>query len=557
MGLDNNKIIIREISSSVDMMNVSMVLDETVSGWQVLMMSLADHGVDVIFSAPNSNMIDSGDDAYYMSLRYVSARHEGGAVFMADGFAHVAGRPAICLLPRGAGLLNAMTAIAHAYSNSVPIIVLTIVDACSDLDTGCDALRNMQDTLSIMEGFAERVIRIRNVEQISGAVDLSFARMAAQRCRPIVIELPSDVMRSVVVVRHDVVPFISRPAPTPSVITELHERLVRAKRPFFIFGGGALGATQEARQLVELLGAPCVSTVAGKGVVDESSPLSLGANLGHEAVNLIMNDADLVIAVGTELSYQDHYNKPLAITADLVRIDIDPDVLVREHLPAMAVLADVGLTLQALLGVLKLENPRKPWKDDVIKISENILKERRRSHPDLCLYIDVLRKELPSDAVIFSDKTKITDVASHYFLSHEPGCWLYPTAFDTQGYALPAAMGGKFAAPERRIVAFLDEHGFGYTQQELTLAVEQRLSLPIIIWSSHYWEGDGAGGGDVMALESLDYMALRFDDLARAYGVRYECVTQPDVLGDALEKAFDVDGPTLIEIRQAKSVKRP
>lgn len=522
---------------------------DTVSCAQALLASLADHGIDTLFGIPGIHTLDLYRGLRQTTLRHVAVRHEQGAAFMADGFARVAGRPAGCLLITGPGLLNASTAIGQAYSDSIPMMVITTVNDRRDLGLGRGEIHELRDQRKALEGVVDSVITVHDPEQVTTAVALSMARMGPRRKRPTIIELPLDVARTPVAARRHQIADIALPGPAPAALSALSDRLARAKRPFFIFGGGATGAAAAARKLVTLLGAPCATTVAGKGVVDETSPLSLGSSLGHEKTNAIMNAADLVIAVGTELAYLDHFNRPLKIEPDLIRIDLDADVLVRDHPPVLAILADAATALAAAVQSLAEQPARAAWRSDIAATRETIREDMRHRRPEICAYLDALNQCLRSDAAIFSDMTQIAYTANRYFVSREPGCWLHPVGFGTLGYAPPAAIGGKLADPKRQVVALVGDYGFGFTQQEIAVAVEQRLQLPIIIWNNQLLGAiDYNMRNEGIQPVAVDLPPPDFAHLAKAYGSAYAKVTRPDELGAAVLACFETAGPTLIEI---------
>ncbi|MDJ0935384.1 MAG: 5-guanidino-2-oxopentanoate decarboxylase [Kiloniellales bacterium] len=516
---------------------------------QATLNALVDHGIDTVFGIPGIHTLDLYRGLAQTPLRHVAVRHEQGAAFMADGFARVAGRPAGCLLITGPGLLNAATAIGQAYSDSVPMIVLATVNDRRDLGLGRGEIHELKDQRRALEGVVDSVITVHDPAEVGTALDLSFARMGAQRPRPAVVELPLDVAAAEVAPRPAAGSAIARPGLSPGSLQALVGRLRAAERPFFILGGGALGAQDELRALVQKLAAPVVTTVAGKGIVSEAGPLALGSALGSEVVNPVMNAADLVVAVGTELAYLDHFNRPLEIRPDLVRIDLDPDVLVRDHPASLALLADARTAVAQVLEVMAEDPARPPWRDDVAALREGLRGEMRERRPAFCAHLDALRESLDDEAAIFTDMTQLAYTGNRYFQCRRGGTWLHPVGFGTLGYALPAAIGGKLAAPERQVVALAGDYGLGFTLQELGTAVEQRLALPVVIWNNRLL---GAIDFHMRRLEvppqAVNLQPPNFRDLAKAFGCDYELLDSPDPLGAALDAAFDAAAPTLIEI---------
>ena len=275
-----------------------------------------------------------------------------------------------------------------------------------------------------------------------------------------------------------------------------------------------------------------------------------------------------MIAFGTEISEPDLYitadveaagdvdpallEPKLAMTGKFVRIDIDPDVLVRDCYPDIALLADARLAVESLLA--KIENYQKDTGDvraEVANISARnlaTLSSLERAHNTV---LSAVRAGLPDDALVYADMTQIGYTGCVTFPVEQPACWHFPMGFGTLGYALPAAIGGQIACPGRATAVIVGDGGFQFTLPELATAVEQRLPLPIILW-----DNDALG-------EIADFMKARqvpqidvylenpnFEDLARAYRCGYARVTTPEAITQAVQKALSENGPTLIHIHQ-------
>lgn len=516
---------------------------------QATLHALVDHGIDTVFGIPGIHTLDLYGGLAQTPLRHVAVRHEQGAAFMADGFARVAGRPAGCLLITGPGLLNATTAIGQAYSDSIPMIVISTVNARRDLGLGRGEIHELKDQRRALEGVVDSVITVHDPGEAATALDLSFARMAGHRPRPTVVELPLDVAAAEIAPRRAAGSRIARPGLAPDSLRALVERLRAASRPCFILGGGALGAEAELRRLTALLGAAVITTVAGKGIVSETDPLALGPALGTEAGNAVMNAADLVVVLGSELAYLDHFNRPFEVRPDLVRIDLDPDVLVRDHPADLALLADARTAVSQVLDAMSEDPGRPPWRGDIAALRHRLREDMRQRRPEFCAYLDALRTALDDDAAVFSDMTQLAYTGNRYFECRRGGTWLHPVGFGTLGYALPAAIGGKLAAPERQVVALAGDYGLGFTLQELGTAVEQGLALPVVIWNNRLLGAiDFHMRRQEIPPQAVALQPPNFGDLARAYGCGHAHLGSPDGLGAALEAAFAAGAPTLIEI---------
>jgi thiamine pyrophosphate-dependent acetolactate synthase large subunit-like protein len=314
-----------------------------------------------------------------------------------------------------------------------------------------------------------------------------------------------------------------------------------------ILGGGAVAAGPQALALSERLGTAIVTTVAGKGIVPQTHPHSLGATLNDPATRKVLDQADLILAVGTELASPDHFGDTLPIHARLIRIDIDPNVLVRDNPPDIGICSDAQAALAGLLDATS--HLKRPCWIDAAAILEGYRSRIREQKPSHAAFLDVLERSLDPDAIVVTDMTQIAYTGNNYFASSFPRSWLHPVGFGTLGYAMPAAIGAKLADPRRQVVAVVGDYGFGFTAQELATASDLGISLPILIWNNGGL-GQIASDMDKLTIPRLgvDIAPPDFASLARAYGAAYR---EPGALSDLpslLEEARDVGGPTLIEI---------
>lgn len=292
-----------------------------------------------------------------------------------------------------------------------------------------------------------------------------------------------------------------------------------------------------------------MTTTAGKGVIADSDPATLSSSLQSSATQQALADADLVIAVGTELAETDHWSNSLTVRGKLIRIDLDPPTLTRDYPPTVAILGDAGSTLAALTE--RIRTGRKPDGARVAQLraaNASDISPLERKH---IAVLDAVRAALPEDGQVFSDMTQIAYTANFCFPCEVPRRWFHPLGFGTLGYAMPAAIGGKIACPDRPTIAIVGDGGFLFTMQELGTAVELGLPLPILVWNNDAFGqiAQGMNHRDIPELgvrqRNPDYLAL-----ARAFGAD---AVQPDslpALRDAIRAAFIADGPTLIEVRE-------
>ena len=337
-----------------------------------------------------------------------------------------------------------------------------------------------------------------------------------------------------------------------------------------IAGGGAVGAADALIALVERTGALFVSTVAGKGILPDSHPQSLGSTLQRPHTRRAVAEADLVLAVGTEIAEPDLYvtadaeaagsldpallQPRLVIRGTFARIDIDSDVAVRDYRPAVAIVSDASLAVQALIQALP--DRAGPHGDagsraaEIREANSRALSGLERLHDTV---LGAIRRALPDDALIYADMTQIAYTGCITFPVERPGCWHFPMGFGTLGFALPAAIGGKIACPDRAVVAIVGDGGFQFTGAELATAVEQGLCLPILVWDNDAL-GEIADFMQARRIPAVDVYPVHpdFEVLARAYRCAYVSASRPDAIEEAMRAALRASGPTLIHLRQAE-----
>ncbi|GIK96588.1 MAG: putative 2-ketoarginine decarboxylase AruI [Alphaproteobacteria bacterium] len=509
------------------------------------------YGVDTVFGIPGVHTLDLYRGLAGSKLRHIAVRHEQGAGFMADGYARVSGRPGVCVLITGPGVTNAATPIGQAFSDSVPMLVVSSVNATEDLGRGRGRLHEITDQRAVMAPLTAFSRTIHDPAELPKAMADAYQVFDAARPRPVHIELPLDVLQAPARFNGKQAGAKRRPQPDAKSLDAAAQLLQSARRPVVIAGGGTVDCGAALAAFVEKLGAALFLTVAAKGVVRDDHPRCAGATLQLQPSRDLLQSADVVVAVGTELAETDSWVDRLPIEGKLIRIDIDAPTLTRDYEPAVALLADAESTLVALTDRLASR------RGDGVPPSE-IAELRRRHQADLsplqrkhAMVLDAVREALPEDAVLATDMTQIAYTGCYYYRSQAPRSWLHPVGYGTLGYALPAAIGAKLAAPERATAAIAGDAGFLFTVQELATAVELGLPIAILLWNNDALQQIAEG----MTERGIPEVGVRlrnpdFQALAKAFGCR---AVRPDslaALGDAIRTAVAADGPTLIEVRE-------
>ena len=511
--------------------------------------ALAARGVTHVFGIPgvhNQELYRGLEDS---GITHVLARHEEGAGFMADGYARATGRPGVAYVITGPGLLNALTPLGQSYSDSVPVLCIASCLNPGDLGAARGRLHEMRDQEAAAEAVCAWSRTALDADAAYRLIDRAFVEASAGRGRPVAIHVPIKVLGAEAPAAPRPAPLPSPPGPDAAAVAEVAERLRRAERPLFIFGGGTRDA-DVWRAVVAASGAASLCTYAGRGVIDTAAPLHLGPFCARPGSADVIGRADLVIAVGTELSETDFWRDAPGITGDLVRIDIDP-VSLAGHPAAIALLADSGATGRALQKALADGVSETLWRAaEIADLRARWRGEVAAERPGLLPMIEALQAALPEDAVVYSDMTQIAYAAKEVWDLPRPGLWHHPTGFGTLGYALPAAIGGAMGGA--RAVALAGDYGVQYTIQELATAVELGLPLPILLWDNgKLGEIEDSMRRAQIAPNAVWQRNPDFLKLAEAYGAH---AVEPAALADigpAVAAAFSADRPTLIRLTPA------
>jgi thiamine pyrophosphate-dependent acetolactate synthase large subunit-like protein len=518
------------------------------TGGQAVAASLAAAGVEVVFGIPGTHNLPVYEHLPAHGIRHVAPRHEQGAGFAADGYARVSGRPGVCLVTTGPAVTNLATAVAQAYSDSVPVLVVSPGVPTTNPATGSGFLHEAKDLSGAMQHLVAASHRVTTVGEIPSAIALAFTTMTTGRPRPVHVEIPVDLLEAtgevVVVPPAPAVPL----RPDPGAVEHAAGVLGHAIAPGIIAGGGARGAAARARALAALLGAPVVTTTNGKGVLDEAHPLALGAVAHLSATRAFLAECDAVLAVGTELAPADFWEGLPALDT-LVRVDVDPAQAHANHPADAVVLGGAAAALAELLAALgqgEADSGHARATAARRAIHSEAQQQGRRWLPLLA----ALRAALPDDAVLAGDSAMVCYYgATPNLAMTEAGRWLYPTGYGTLGYALPAAIGAKIAAPDRPVAALLGDGGIMFTLPELAAAAAEGLALPVVVVNNRgYGEIRDEMRTRGMEPYAVDLPAPDFAAVGRALGGRGVHVDDPAALRDAVDTALAADTPTLIAI---------
>ncbi len=528
---------------------------------------LKDRGVEVIFGIPgvhNQEMYRGIEEA---GLTHILARHEQGAGFMADGYARASGKPGVAYVITGPGLTNIMTPMGQAYSDSVPLLVIS---SCLDETAATRGqLHQMKDQRAAAETVCEWSEETRSAAAAYTLIDRALVEFETKRKRPKHIQVPIAQLEAQAP-SFAAIPDMSageagaqpstRVAKTvwqpPSMldqISTLAQRLQSAERPLIVFGGGAAHASgrgSPAHWVLEHSGAAAMVSYAGRGVVPPEYPLFFGACLARPDSAALLEAADLVLYVGTDLAEVDLWRKQAGHKPGAIIVNTDPEVLAQAHPRDLQIQMDALDFLSALAEGLKDGAPQSGWSPEIVAgYRDRWRAEVSAERPGIVPVCDALRDALPAETIIYSDMTQFAYTAKEIWDMDRPGHWHHPTGFGTLGYALPAAIGGAVARKGAPTLSIIGDYGFHYTMAELGVAVELGLALPIILWDNgKLKEIEDSMTRAQIAPNAVIARNPDFVALARAFGAYAAAPQSLAEMQEVVRAAFDADGPTLIHL---------
>lgn len=510
------------------------------------------YGVTHIFGIPGVHNVEMYRALPRSKIAHILPRHEQGAGFMADGYARASGKPGVCFTITGPGLLNILTPMGQAYSDSSPMFVISSALDIKDAAQGRGRLHELQSQFAAARSITNQASIAYTPRDVRDGIAQCFAALASARPRPAYLEIPLDLLKEACGEGWTPRSLPPRPQPDAAQVKQAADMLAKAKRPILLLGGGAAEAGDTARQIAERLGAFVLTTTAGKGVVAEDHPLSLGYRWTNPAIKKLLGESDCILAVGTEISETDAWESSYVLERPIIRVDIDPASLVRPHRSEIAILSDAKPALDAITAVL-------PARDSASRRAANeafvagYLKNEPSSERDLRStlrqVLTVIRRALPRNSIIASDMTQIAYAANEIFPVYEPRSWIHPVGFGTLGFATPAGIGAKVACPEKPVAVLIGDYGFQYTLNELGTAAELKQPLVILLWNN-----DALGQiRDDMINKGIQPNAVSlinpdFQVLAKAYHCHAAKPASLEALEEAIAKALKADRPTLIEM---------
>ncbi|HEY3105719.1 MAG TPA: thiamine pyrophosphate-binding protein [Gaiellaceae bacterium] len=521
---------------------------KTRTGGRLVAESLEALGAEVAFGVPGIHALAIWDGLRGSSIRTIGFRTELNAGFAADGYARTSGRPAVLLLSTGPGALVSLASLMEAASAHVPVVAVASQIPHDLIGRGRGYLHELVDQAASFAPIVKFAARAESVEEIPRLLSEAWARAITPPSGPVFVEIPVDVLTDETAASATVTPVQSPSSATASAqeIEEAARLLNGAEKPVLWAGGGVLrsGAWSELEELAHRLDAPVVTTYMGKGAFPADDPLSAGSSCDEGAFKELVQDADIVLAIGTELGAETTAQYRLAFSGTVIQVDAAPERF-GATFPARGLSGDAGWVLRQMLP--HIEERSRDGAARATCVHERIAAGLDDHDLEWDL-LTVIRGAVPAHGITAWDMTILAYWAAAHFPALNPRTFLYPLGSGTLGYAWPAALGASLAAPDAPVLAVVGDGGFLYGIQELATARQHGLAATVLVVDDggygilREYQRDSFGETIAVDLDEPDFVAL-----AGAFGVPAERTTPAD-LGASLEGAFARGGASVVHL---------
>ncbi|CDG03351.1 acetolactate synthase large subunit [Lactococcus lactis] len=539
-------------------------LEKPTSGSQLVLQTLKELGVEIIFGYPGGAMLPLYDAIHnFEGIQHILARHEQGATHEAEGYAKSSGKVGVVVVTSGPGATNAVTGIADAYLDSVPLLVFT--GQVGRQSIGKDAFQEA-DTVGITAPITKYNYQIRETADIPRIVTEAYYLARTGRPGPVEIDLPKDVSTLEVTEIND--PSLNLPhyheseKATDEQLQELLTELSISKKPVIIAGGGInySGSVDIFRAFVEKYQIPVVSTLLGLGTLPISHELQLGmAGMhGSYAANMALVEADYIINLGSRFDDRVVSNPAkFAKNAVVAHIDIDAAELGKIVKTDIPILSDLKAALSRLLQLNNVKTDFNDWIKTVIENKEKAPFTYEPQNHDIRPQetIKLIGEYTQGDAIIVTDVGQHQMWVAQYYPYKNARQLITSGGMGTMGFGIPAAIGAKLAQPNKNVIVFVGDGGFQMTNQELALLNGYGIAIKVVLINNHslgmvrQWQESFY---EERRSQSVFDVEPNFQLLAEAYGIKHVKLDNPKTLADDL-KIITEDEPMLIEVLISKS----
>ncbi|HET0623872.1 TPA: acetolactate synthase large subunit [Streptococcus pneumoniae] len=533
-------------------------LESPKTGSDLVLETLRDLGVDTIFGYPGGAVLPFYDAIYnFKGIRHILGRHEQGCLHEAEGYAKSTGKLGVAVVTSGPGATNAITGIADAMSDSVPLLVFTGQVARAGI--GKDAFQEA-DIVGITMPITKYNYQVRETADIPRIITEAIHIATTGRPGPVVIDLPKDI--SALETDFIYSPEVNLPSYQPTLepndmqIKKILKQLSKAKKPVLLAGGGIsyAEAATELNEFAERYQIPVVTSLLGQGTIATSHPLFLGMGGMHGsfAANIAMTEADFMISIGSRFDDRLTGNpKTFAKNAKVAHIDIDPAEIGKIISADIPVVGDAKKALQMLLAEPTVHNNTEKWIEKVTKDKNRVRsydKKERVVQPQAV--IERIGELTNGDAIVVTDVGQHQMWTAQYYPYQNERQLVTSGGLGTMGFGIPAAIGAKIANPDKEVVLFVGDGGFQMTNQELAILNIYKVPIKVVMLNNHslgmvrQWQESFYEG---RTSESVFDTLPDFQLMAQAYGIKNYKFDNPETLAQDLEVITE-DVPMLIEV---------
>ena len=533
-------------------------LESPKTGSDLVLETLRDLGIDTIFGYPGGAVLPLYDAIYnFKGIRHILGRHEQGCLHEAEGYAKSTGKLSVAVVTSGPGATNAITGIADAMSDSVPLLVFTGQVARAGI--GKDAFQEA-DIVGITMPITKYNYQVRETADIPRIITEAVHIATTGRPGPVVIDLPKDV--SALETDFIYSPEVNLPSYQPTLdpndmqIKKILKQLSKAKKPVLLAGGGIsyAEASKELNEFAERYQIPVVTSLLGQGTIATSHPLFLGMGGMHGsfAANIAMTEADFMISIGCRFDDRLTGNpKTFAKNAKVAHIDVDPAEIGKIISADIPVVGDAKKALQMLLAEPAVHNNTEKWIEKVTKDKNRVRsydKKERVVQPQAV--IERIGELTNGDAIVVTDVGQHQMWTAQYYPYQNERQLVTSGGLGTMGFGVPAAIGAKIANPEKEVILFVGDGGFQMTNQELAILNIYKVPIKVVMLNNHslgmvrQWQESFYEG---RTSESVFDTLPDFQLMAQAYGIKNYKFDNPETIEKDLEVILE-DVPMFIEV---------
>ena len=524
------------------------------TGGEAVVRSLESEGVRTVFGLPGTHalaMFDALHDA--PDIRCITTRHEQGAAYMADGYARASGDVGVCLTSTGPGALNCLSAMATAFADSSPVLNVSSQIQSDGIGHSKGYFHDVGDQIGMFGEVTGWKAQAGSPTEIPWLVHEAMRGMRNGRPRPAALEVPMDVLNATADAPLPA-PAARRPLPPdPGQIAAAAGVLRTARRPVIWAGGGVVSADASAAltELAEILQAPAIATVTGKGAISERHPLSVMAPPAHfSLLQSYLAECDVMLVVGSHLSQLDTNEWTMRMPRTIVQVDVDPTEIGRNYPVDVPVVGDAGLAVGGLVDALgESRGERSSRAGEVAELRAAFRRRMEARSPEAVELVGHVQDAV-SGGIVVGDVTTFAAWAYMLLEVDGPRSFLYPWGLATLGAGFPMAMGAAVARPDRRVLAICGDGGFLFTAPELATAVQFGVNVvTLIVNDSRYGILEPQQMGRFGRTAMIDLKNPDFAAMAESFGALGMAVGSVDEVGPALGEAFAADRPAVVELR--------